>query len=94
MESLIYYAAYNPETGKYKAQRTCSHETTYDMSKITLYKSKETAEKYGKRYGCRLLEKGVDIRTVQELLGHSDIRMTERYTHTNKNIKYEAVSLL
>ena len=27
-------------------------------------------------------------------LGHSDIRMTERYTHTNKDKKYAAVCLL
>ena len=51
-ESLVYYAAYDPKSGKYKAQRTYSQDKTYDMSKITLYKSKETAEKYGSRYGC------------------------------------------
>lgn len=45
-------------------------------------------------FATRLIEKGVDIRTVQELLGHSDIKMTERYTHTNKELKYKAVSLL
>lgn len=45
-------------------------------------------------FATRLLDRGVEIRTVQELLGHSDIRMTERYTHTNKDKKYAAVCLL
>jgi integrase len=45
-------------------------------------------------FASHLAMLGVPIRTIQELLGHSDIRMTMRYAHLSPVAKVEAVEKL
>jgi hypothetical protein len=45
-------------------------------------------------FASRLVDRGVDIVTVKELLGHSSITVTMRYTHTNLESKRAAVEKL
>jgi len=45
-------------------------------------------------FASRLVERGADLITVKELLGHSSVKITERYTHSQGEQKKSAVSLL
>lgn len=45
-------------------------------------------------FATRLVQRGVDLITVKELLGHSSVTITERYTHSYQEQKREAVELL
>jgi site-specific recombinase XerD len=45
-------------------------------------------------FGSRLVMSGVDLRTVQELMGHRTIAMTLRYTHLSPDHQQQAVERL
>jgi integrase len=45
-------------------------------------------------FASRLLDRGVEIVTIKELLGHSTVTVTMRYTHTNLDSKRAAVGKL
>ena len=44
-----------------------------------------TAHTFRHSFASHLLQANYDIRTIQELLGHSDVRITMIYTHTVKS---------
>jgi integrase len=45
-------------------------------------------------FASQLAMKSVPLRGIQELLGHSDIRLTVRYAHLSPSLKSEYVELL
>lgn len=45
-------------------------------------------------FASNLVMAGVDLRTVQELLGHSTIKITERYAHLSPDHKTRAINVL
>jgi hypothetical protein len=50
--------------------------------------------KFRHTYATRLLEQGADIVTVQKLMGHSDLKTTEKYLNPEDGLKRKAVNRL
>ena len=62
------------------------------------YKKKAKINKHSTPHSLRhtfatnLLANGADIRSVQEILGHSNVSITERYTEVTTKRKVEVLS--
>jgi integrase len=84
------FVFYNPETGKPFVDLKAGFGLACrkaGIEGVTWHTLRHT-------FASRLLNRGVDIVTVQQLLGHSTITVTMRYTHTNLDSKRLAVEKL
>ncbi len=80
---------FDSNAGEYRRYRLhethVQHAIKQAVGKARITK-RATAHTFRHSFASHLLQGNYDIRTIQELLGHSDVRTTMIYTHTVKSV--------
>jgi len=83
---------YYYDAEKKKKYRLHIHDSTVtkaikkSLREVKIDKPTASAHTFRHSFATHLLQNNYDIRTVQELLGHKDVRVTMVYTHIIKNL--------
>jgi len=104
IQTIRDYLAARPETdsdrlfvsiwGESLHARAVNRKLKVALKRAGLAEKGVTPHQLRHTFATHLIRNGVDVRTVQELLGHSDLSTTARYLHSDTRTKRAAVDKL